>query len=129
MVASGSYWRSGDSGDFTLNSDQEYLFPNLKHNWNNNEKSFYIDSNSLALFFQKTKIPLSNKEGDPCNISGKATVIISSYRAIKKPEIGSYNEASIAKVLSENEEKYIYWKRWPGAWKENPDCTETNPYQ
>lgn len=129
ITVSGTYWRGSTDGWFRINREQEHLFPNLAgQDWNNGDKVLDFYDDSVVLLSQKTKIPQSNVEGDVCHVSGKATIIISNYSASKYNGLGESNEATIAKVLSVDEEKYLYWKRWPEAWKENPDCTEVNPY-
>lgn len=134
----GTYTRSADSSYFCLDTKYEYLFPEVKVNWNDKRKCFNLNTDSLALFAKKTQINPSNKEGDVCQISGSVTLAISNHTTpkYKKGEasadgtlsLGDYNQATISKIISETEEKYIYWKKWKKA-NENPDCTESNPYE
>ncbi len=129
VTVSGTYWRGSADGWFRINREQEYLFPNLAgQDWNNGDKVLDFYDDSVALLSQKTKVPQSNVEGDVCNVSGKATIIISNYSASKYHGLGESNEAKIAKVVAVDEEEYLYWKNWPGSWKDNPDCTGVNPY-
>ncbi|MEP7162904.1 MAG: hypothetical protein ABI747_04030 [Candidatus Moraniibacteriota bacterium] len=133
QIVSGTYDRSG-SGDgyFIIDVIDEKLLPGLKARTYSDgkafdeRKSFGFDSDSGAKFMRRTGIPLSNKVGNVCHVSGKAKVIISSYRAVKGgPNPGDYNEATIVKVLSEHEEGYLYWEQ--RHLDRGPDCTATHP--
>ncbi|MDP3794397.1 MAG: hypothetical protein Q8R13_00515 [bacterium] len=130
MSASGTYSRGVNSFLFDLDPDQEHLFPDLKATDYADGKthlSFESSEELLNLIPQKTKLAFIAKKGAPCRVIGKATVIISGYKAMKSIVPGNYNTATLAKVLSSTEESYTYWKQREGVQEEILDCTGVTP--
>jgi len=115
---SGTYVVGNDIFIFILNPGQEYLFPDLKATYYDNGETvlgFEPSREALNLLNLKTTLPTEDKFGMPCAIKGKATVIISGYIATKVMFPGNYNRATLERVLSKTEEKYLCYEQQEGG--------------